>query len=154
MTLCVFLAVGSFTHQLRDDRFATLKGCFRRMPWTMVVLATAGLSMIGVPPTCGFFSKWYLIGGALTADHWGLVAALIFSSLVNAVLFFRVFEIAYYEPFADPHQEHRPALSYAEAPATMLAPMLFTAAGLVGLGLLTGRIVTHIIDAAIPAAIL
>jgi multicomponent Na+:H+ antiporter subunit D len=154
MTLCVFLAVGSFTHQLRDDRFATLKGSFRRMPWTMVVLATAGLSMIGVPPTCGFFSKWYLIGGALTADHWGLVAALIFSSLVNAVLFFRVFEIAYYEPFADPHQEHRPALSYAEAPATMLAPMLFTAAGLVGLGLLTGRIVTHIIDAAIPAAIL
>lgn len=154
MTLCVFLAVGSLGHQLRDDRFSALKGGFRRMPWTMAVLVVAGLSMIGVPPTCGFFSKWYLIGGALAADHWGLVAALVFSSLVNAVLFFRVFEIAYFEPFADPHQGHQPALSYAEAPATVVAPMLLTAAGLVVLGLLTGRIVTHIIDAAIPAAIL
>ncbi|MEE4607546.1 MAG: proton-conducting transporter membrane subunit [Desulfobacteraceae bacterium] len=154
MTLCVFLAVGSLRQQLRDDRFTTLKGGFRRMPWTMAVLVTAGLSMIGVPPTCGFFSKWYLIGGALAADHWGLVSALVFSSLVNAVLFFRVFEIAYFEPFADPHQGHQQALSYAEAPVAVLAPMLLTAAGLVVLGLLTGQIVTHIIDAAIPAAIL
>jgi multicomponent Na+:H+ antiporter subunit D len=120
----------------------------------MAVFAVAGLSMIGVPPTCGFFSKWYLIGGALAADHWGVVAALIFSSLINAVLFFRVFEIGYFEPFPEEPHGHPPALVYAEAPTTMLAPMLATAAGLIVLGLLTGRIVTHVIDAAIPAAIL
>jgi len=154
MTLCVFLAAGSLCQQLRDDRLTMLRGSFRRMPWTMAVLVVAGLSMIGVPPTCGFFSKWYLIGGALAADHWGLVAALVFSSLVNAVLFFRIFEIAYFEPFADPHQGHPPPLNYAEAPAAILAPMLLTAAGLVVMGLLTGPIVTRLIDAAIPAAIL
>jgi multicomponent Na+:H+ antiporter subunit D len=154
MTLCAFLAVGSLRQQLADDSFKALRGAFRRMPWTMAVLVVAGLSMIGVPPTCGFFSKWYLIGGALAAGQWAFVGALIFSSLINAVLFFRIFEIGFFEPFAASDHGHPPDLAYAEAPATVIAPMLVTAAGLVVLGLLTGRIVTRIIDAAIPAAIL
>ena len=51
------------------------------------------LSIIGVPPTCGFFSKWYLISGSIQAGHYGFMVALLFSSLVNVVLFFRVIEI-------------------------------------------------------------
>ncbi len=153
MTLCVFLVVGTIGHQLKSDTFDTLRGAFRRMPWTMAVMVVAGLSLIGVPPTCGFFSKWYLLGGALAAGHWGLAGALVFSSLVNTLLFFRIFEIAYFEPVNTGNYGHAAPLRYAEAPPAMLAPMIAAAMGLIVLGLLTGEIVTRLIAPAIPAAI-
>ncbi|MEO1919711.1 MAG: TSUP family transporter, partial [Paracoccaceae bacterium] len=50
------------------------------------------LAMIGVPPTCGFFSKWYLITGGMLAERWEYMAALMFSTMVMVVLFFRLIE--------------------------------------------------------------
>ena len=77
------------------------------MPLTMAAFVVGALSMIGVPPTCGFFSKWYLILGAVDAGEWSYMGALIFSSLINAVLFFRVIEVAYY-PDGDGHGHEPP----------------------------------------------
>jgi multicomponent Na+:H+ antiporter subunit D len=125
------------------------------MPVTMAVLVVGGLSIIGVPPTCGFFSKWYLINGAIAAGHYPFVVALLFSSLVNAVLFFRVFEIGYFEPFVDHHHGHGThSESIQEAPLGMLATMVVVALGLVVLGFYSGDIVTQIIDFAIPSQII
>jgi multicomponent Na+:H+ antiporter subunit D len=118
MTLCVFLASGAILFRRKHDGLANLKGLFRKMPFTMAALVTGGLSIIGVPPTCGFFSKWYLISGGIAAGQYPFVIALLFSSLVNVVLFFKVFEISYYEPFGDPHHgqgEHATG-PIAEAP--------------------------------------
>ena len=155
MTLCVFMAVGSLRYQLKSDRFEALKGAFRKMPVTMAVLVVGGLSIIGVPPTCGFFSKWYLINGGLAAGHYPFVIALLFSSLVNAVLFFRVFEIGYFEPFVDHHHGHGThSEAIQEAPLAMLATMVVVALGLVVLGFYSGDIVTQIIDAVIPSQII
>jgi multicomponent Na+:H+ antiporter subunit D len=155
MTLCVFLAAGSLLFKLKGDNFAALRGSFRKMPVTMAALVAGGLSIIGVPPTCGFFSKWYLISGALDAGQYHFVAALLFSSLVNVVLFFRIFEIGYFEPFAG-HGEHHghPSSMINEAPLGMTAMLVLVAAGLVLLGLFSGDIMTHVIMPAIPAAIL
>lgn len=155
MTLCVFMAVGALRFRLKSDRFDALRGAFRKMPVTMAVLAAGGLSIIGVPPTCGFFSKWYLISGGLAAGHYPFVVALLFSSLVNAVLFFRVFEIGYFEPFVDHHHGHDShADIIREAPLGMVAAMLVVAVGLVVLGFYSGDIVTRIIDVAIPSQII
>ena len=155
MTLCVFLAAGSLLFRLKGDSFAALRGSFRKMPYSMAALVVGGLSIIGVPPTCGFFSKWYLISGALEAGQYHFVAALLFSSLVNVILFFRIIEIGYFEPFIehDAHHGH-PATRLKEAPLSMVAVQLLVSAGLILLGLFSGDIVTRIIIPAIPAGVL
>ena len=154
MTFCVFLVAGNIVYKVNGHAFEDLKGLFRKMPFTMGAFVIGALYIIGVPPTCGFFSKWYLISGAIEAGHYGFMAALIFSSLINVVLFFRVIEIAYYEPMAGHHEEgahHSGGID--EAPLTMLVPLLIVAAGLVLVGVYTGDIVEHIIQFAIPKGI-
>ncbi|GAB6176319.1 monovalent cation/H+ antiporter subunit D family protein [Desulfobaculum senezii] len=157
MTLCVFLCVGCIAYRHENTHFDNLKGLFRTQPFTMTAFVIAALAMIGVPPTCGFFSKWYLILGGLEANHYGFVAALILSSLMNVVMFFRIFEIAYFEPFAEGHGHehgHGPAPQpIKDAPWSMVVPLLLVAVGLIVLGLYSGDIVTRVIDFAIPANI-
>ena len=154
MTLCVFLVVGNIVYKVKGYAFENLQGLFRRMPFTMGAFVIGAMSIIGVPPTCGFFSKWYLINGAIEAGHYGFMVALLFSSLINVVLFFRVIEIGYYEPFSDHHGHGSHSESIDEAPLSMLIPLLITAAGLVVVGLYTGDIVTQIIQFAIPKSII
>ncbi|MBC8463723.1 MAG: monovalent cation/H+ antiporter subunit D family protein, partial [Deltaproteobacteria bacterium] len=130
------------------------QGLFRRMPWAMGAFVIGAVCIIGVPPACGFVRKWYLINGGIEAGHYGFMVALLFSSLINVVLFFRVIEIGYYEPFSDHHGHGSHFESIDEAPLSMLIPLLITAAGLVVVGLYTGDIVTQIIQFAIPKSII
>ena len=150
MTLCVFLVVGNIVYRVKGYAFEDLKGLFRKMPFTMGAFVIGALSIIGVPPTCGFFSKWYLIAGAIQAGHYGFMVALLFSSLVNVILFFRIIEIGYYEPFNDHHGHEHHSKPMAEAPLSMLVPLIIVAGGLVVVGMYTGDIVNHIIQFAIP----
>ena len=153
MTLCVFLVVSNIVYKVKGYAFEDLKGLLRKMPFTMGAFVIGALSIIGVPPTCGFFSKWYLISGAIQAGHYGFMVALLFSSLVNVVLFFRVIEIAYYEPFVEHHGHDSLPEPMAEAPLTMLVPLLVVAASLILVGVYTSDIVNHIIQFAIPKGI-
>jgi multicomponent Na+:H+ antiporter subunit D len=160
MTLCVFMAAGAIVYKLEDDRLSSLQGVFRKMPVSMTAMVVGGLAFIGVPPTCGFFSKWYLISGGIAAGQYAFVAALIFSSLVNTILFFRIFEIGYFKPFVnvgthDHGQANPPAQSegIAEAPLDLLVPLAATTVLLIVLGIFSGEIVTRIIQFAIPGVI-
>ena len=157
MTLCVFLAAGTIVHRIGSDSFEDLKGIFRRMPLTMAAFAVGGLSIIGVPPTCGFFSKWYLISGGIEAGRYDYVAALLFSSLVNVVIFFRIFEIGFFEPFTDHHgggTESAAVRGPFEATGkSMLAPLMIAASIVVLLGLATNQLVQHCILTFIPAGL-
>jgi len=153
MTLCLFLAVGNISYKIQGVDLADLKGLFRKMPVTMAAFVTGGLSVIGVPPTCGFFSKWYLISGAIQAGHYGFVVALLFSSLVNVVLFFRVIEIAYFEPMNPHHGTFAIHDTMEEAPLTMLIPLLIVAVSLLVVGIYSGNIVTTIIAPVLPKGI-
>lgn len=145
MTLCLFMAASAIIYKVGGQQLTDLKGIFRRMPVTMTAFTLGALSMIGVPPTAGFFSKWYLILGGIQAARWEFVTALLFSSLVNAVLFFRIIEIGYFEAPAEK--------GLNEAPLSMLAPLLLVAASLVVVGLYSGDIIANIIRYAIPAGI-
>jgi len=153
MTLCLFLAVSNIVYKVKGCAFEEMRGLFRKMPFTMGGFVIGALSIIGVPPTCGFFSKWYLISGSIQSGHYGFMVALLFSSLVNVILFFRVIEIGYYEPFGAHHMHGSHPEPIDEAPLTMLGPLLIVAAGLVIVGIYSGDIVSHIIQFAIPRAI-
>jgi multicomponent Na+:H+ antiporter subunit D len=153
MTLCLFLAAGAIVYRTGSQRLADLKGLFGKMPLTMTAFTVGGLSMIGVPPTAGFFSKWYLILGAIEAGRWEFLAALLFSSLVNAILFFRIFEIAFFEKTGAVGDHGHHGAKVEEAPWSMLAPLLLVAVGLIVVGIYSGTIVENVIRLAIPAGV-
>ncbi len=139
MTLCMFLAAGIFLKQAGVVRIDQLDGMFRKMPLTMAGFVVGALAMIGIPPTCGFFSKLYLIRGGMESGHWGYVVALLISSLVNAVLFFRIFEIAYFgkKPVEGHghHADHSERSVIKEARLSALVPLLTTAVIIILLGI-------------------
>lgn len=154
MTLCLFLAVAAISYRMGGTGFDRLQGIYRKMPVTMAAFTVGAFSMIGVPPTAGFFSKWYLILGGIDAGHWGFVAALVISSLVNAVLFFRIIEIGFFFAPGDAHghghEAHHEEIK--EAPLQMLQPLIFTAIALIVVGLSSGPLVDKVIRLAIPGS--
>lgn len=153
MTLCIFLTAGIVVYKTKGHGFDNLRSLYKKMPFTMGAFTVGALSMIGVPPTAGFFSKWYLILGAIDSGHWGFMAALILSSLVNAVLFFRVIEIGYFEPFTKHHGHEGHPEHIDEAPLSMLIPLIVVSFLLIVVGLYTGDIVRNVISYAVPTGV-
>ena len=153
MTLCLFMVAGIVVYKTRGHHLENMRGLFRKMPFTMAAFTVGALSMIGVPPTCGFFSKWYLILGAVDAGQWGYMAALIFSSLVNAVIFFRIIEVAFFDASHGDHGEEHAPEPRDEAPLTMLVPLGVVAVLLIVLGITAGSIVETVIRFTVPAGI-
>ena len=152
MTVCLFMVAGSFIYKKGRVFIQDFKGAFQSMPWTMGAMIIGALSMIGVPPTCGFFSKWYLLSGAYQAGQYGFFIALIISSLVNAILFIRLVEAGFFgatsEEDPDPHSHHE--IAYADSPVSMLIPMWVAAVSLLIMGLYTADIVQLWIQPMIP----
>jgi multicomponent Na+:H+ antiporter subunit D len=94
----LFMLVGGIALQLGSVRLKDMAGIGRDMPITMAGFVIAGASMLGVPGTVGFVSKWYLALGALENGAWWVVALLVMSSLLVLVYMGRVIEIAYFRP--------------------------------------------------------
>lgn len=158
MKALLFLVAGSFRLKLghsRIDRFnASVR---RRMPWTTAAFAAGALSMVGVPPLAGFFSKWYLALGAVQASNWIFLAVILVSSLLNSVYFFRVLERLYMGKTGGAGKQEGPAGEAAEdgprdgeAAASMLVPVLLLAAALLVIGLLNAVVVKEVIMKMIP----
>jgi multicomponent Na+:H+ antiporter subunit D len=101
---------------------ASLAGLGSRMPLTAFGLVIAGLSLVGVPGTAGFITKWYLIVGAIDRGLWWLVAVIVATSLIAVAYVWRVVEAAYLRPARDG------AAAPGEAPLGMLAAGLAMAA--------------------------
>ena len=161
MMACLFFAVGAVVYKTGTRNIYQLKYLHRKMPFTMGALVVGGLSVIGIPPLCGFFTKRYLILGAIEGERWLFVAVLLVSSVLSAILFFRVIDNAYFDhkhaPDGDSHQES--VISPAEptgiddAPLSMLVPTRVAAAGLVLLGVASMKIISTMIQHAVPASV-
>lgn len=112
----LFMLLGCIALRLGGVRFDQINGIARVMPFTAFGIVLGGLSLIGVPATVGFISKWYLVLAALEAGHWWIVLAIVLSSMLAVVYVWRFVEAAYLrEPDA--------AVSrLKEAPLEMLVP--------------------------------
>ncbi len=151
MTLCLFLAAGAIIAKTGSTRIEDMKNLFRKSPVTMACFLVGAFSMIGVPPTCGFFSKWYLISGAIESARWEFAVALLISSLVNAVLFFRIIEYAYFgklpdrEAAEEVHAHHGDDSGVMdESPPSILIPLLLAAIAVVVIGILNKEIAGYL----------
>lgn len=125
----LFLVVGAVIYKTGIEDIAGLKGMGKKMPLSMAAFTIAGLSMIGVPLTVGFVSKWYLALGALSADMWFIVPIILASSLLTAVYFWRIIEGIY---FAEPPKskilsENNGPFLKDDAPLGMIIPTLVLA---------------------------
>jgi multicomponent Na+:H+ antiporter subunit D len=92
------------------------------MPWTMAAFSVGALSMIGIPPTGGFISKWFILGGAIQDDNYLALATLVGSTLLNAAYFLPfIFAAFFYEENVKPKKDH------GEAPWPMVVALTTTA---------------------------
>jgi len=126
----LFVALGCIAWRIGSSRLQDFAGLGYRMPWTMGVFMIGGLSLIGIPLTAGFISKWYLVLAALEKGWWPVIVVIIAGSLLAIIYIWRVVEKAY---LARPSAQS----TTAEAPASMLIPAWLLAIANVYFGLHT-----------------
>ncbi|QNB47063.1 NADH/ubiquinone/plastoquinone (complex I) [Thermanaerosceptrum fracticalcis] len=148
MKSCLFLVAGGVKWKTGEHTIEKYAELSRRMPLTMGAFLIAALSMVGLPPTAGFFSKWYLVLGAMEARMWPYIVVIILSSLLNAVYFFRVIEHVYMKK-AEPKATEENG-GGRELPVAMLVPIVLLGVGILVIGVLNEPIVTQILQYALP----
>ncbi|HVS64706.1 MAG TPA: monovalent cation/H+ antiporter subunit D family protein [Thermoanaerobaculia bacterium] len=92
----LFLAIACLGYRLGSERIDGLAGAGRRAPIAAFAFVVGGLSLIGVPGTAGFVSKWYLVLGALERGWWWLALMVLISSLLAVAYVWRFVEVAYF----------------------------------------------------------
>ena len=153
MKSSLFMVIGGIQYRFGEFRISQLGQIHKKMPLTVVTLCIAALGMIGIPPTGGFFSKWYIMLGAMGTEQYIYVAVLVISSLLNAVYFFRVMENVFVNK--DPQlKEVNPPAGKLELPLQMLIPIVVMGLGILVLGFCNASIVDGIIKLGLPEVFL
>ena len=112
----LFLALGCVMYRIGSVRIHDMAGLGRLMPWTMAAFVVGAFSLIGIPLTVGFVSKWFLVSAALERDWWPVALLVVLGSLLAIVYVWRVIEAAYFKT---------PQIQYGkvqEAPLSLLLP--------------------------------
>jgi len=127
----LFLVMAAVLLRTGSTHIDAMAGLGRRMPLTMAAFVVAGLSLIGVPLTVGFVSKWYLVTGAIEAGLWPVAVLILLSSLLALIYIWRVIEVAYFRP----PPEDAPVIR--EAPPSLLGPIWLLMGAVVFFGIFT-----------------
>jgi multicomponent Na+:H+ antiporter subunit D len=93
----LFLAVGCVVLRTGSANLDDFRGLGKRMPITMTAFVLAGVSLIGVPLTVGFVSKWYLVLAALEQGLWPVAVLILLASLLAVAYIWRIVEVAYFQ---------------------------------------------------------
>jgi multicomponent Na+:H+ antiporter subunit D len=137
MKITLFFCAGNIAETLGLHRISEMSGIGRRMPWTMVAFTSAAFGMIGLPPTAGFITKWYLGAGALAANmEWALIV-LVISGVLNAAYFLPIVYAAWFKPQTTAWDE-RIGRARFETDWRLLWPTLVTMLLSLGAGVLAG----------------
>ncbi|PCI54091.1 MAG: cation:proton antiporter [Gammaproteobacteria bacterium] len=117
MKSAIFLALGAVVYRLGSIQLSSFYGLGRQMPLTMAAITIGGLSLIGVPLTVGFVSKWYLLIALIEHGWWPVAVLVLLGSLLAIVYVWRIVEAAYFkEPLAG-------TMPVKEAPVLFLIPI-------------------------------
>lgn len=145
---CLFLIAGGVKWKTGEHSIYKYAEMSKKMPLTMGAFLIAAFSMVGLPPTAGFFSKWYLVLGAVEKNMWPFVVVIVLSSLLNAIYFFRVIEHAFMKK--DPEYQSKSSKGIKELPITMLIPIIALSLGIIVVGVCNAEIVTKVLQFAVP----
>lgn len=114
----LFMAAGCLVYRLGTDRLDKMTATSGCMPWTRGAFVLGGFSLIGVPGTVGFLSKWYMLQAAFESANWIALFVIIAGSLMAVVYFWKIVEVFYFREPADPEGD-----TISEAPLLMLVPL-------------------------------
>ena len=112
----LFMALGAICFRIGNAELKNMAGIGKRMPWTMAAFVGGGISLIGIPFTVGFISKWYLMLAAIERGWWPIVIIISISSLIAVIYIWRVVETAYFKPASNLNS------AISEAPLGLLIP--------------------------------
>lgn len=140
----LFYTSGALKYRYGIHETDELGQVYRKMPLTGLAMVVCALSMVGLPPFAGFFSKWYLALGAIENGQWYFVAVLILSSLLSAIYFFRIIEKLFMNKETVSEQE--PSVQKKlELPWQMMVPLCIIVIAIIGLGLGNAYIVENVL---------
>ncbi len=143
---CLFLVSSNLESRGKGIEIARLDASLRKdLPVSSAAFTLAAISMIGLPPTAGFFSKWYLLLGSYEEGRWFFIATIVLSSLLNAVYFFRIIERMYFGGGEEPASARRPAGTFL-----LTTPAVALALSLLVLGFGNAYIVSEFITPMLP----
>lgn len=134
--ITLFLCAGSIYVSTHKTEISQMSGLARRMPWTMGAFTLASLSIVGIPLTSGFVSKWQLALGTVDGHSLVLLVVLLAGSLLSAAYLGPIVYKAYFEK--EPASEAADA-EVREVP-WMVAPLAISAAASLILGLYPGPV--------------
>ncbi len=122
--ITLFFCAGAIAVATHKTKVSEMNQLGKTMPITMFCFLIGSLSVIGLPPFGGLWSKWYLIMGAVEADHLILVAVLLVSSLLNIAYLMPVAIRAFFVAPSNPPGETK----IKEAPLLCVIPLCITSA--------------------------
>ncbi len=117
MKAALFMALAAMIYRVGSAQLSDMKGLGKQMPWTSMSFVLGGLSLIGVPLTVGFVSKWYLVSAAVAEGRWPVAFLVVFGSLLAIAYIWRVVETLYFQ------KPSETALTVKEAPLPFLLPI-------------------------------
>ena len=124
--ITLFFAAGSIYTAHHLTEVSQLDGLGRRMPWTFGAFLVGAISIIGLPPLIGVWSKWWIgIGAAESGNYWA-IAVLMISSLLNVAYLLPIISRGFFLPL--PGQPADASVTRAEAPLPILIAMAITSA--------------------------
>ncbi len=113
--ITLFFCAGAIYVAANKTTVSQLRGIGRSMPWTMTAFTIGAISIIGLPPTGGFVSKWYILLGVLQAEQPVMAGVLIVSTLLSAAYLLPVVYTAFFQA---PEETGPP--THGEAPRSIL----------------------------------
>lgn len=139
MKIVLFFCAGIIITQTGKKKFSQIAGQARQMPITWACFTVGAIGMIGLPPVCGWVSKWALIQGCLEAERPIFAVVLLISGLLNMIYFLPpVFSAWFGEKDKNEEVYEEPVIKKKrEAPLSMLVPVSILAIFCVVLGLNT-----------------
>ena len=117
MKSALFLALAAVIYRIGSVQLSQFHGLGRQMPFTMAAIVIGGLSLIGVPLTVGFVSKWYLVLATIENGWWPVAVLILLGSLLAVVYVWRIVEVAYFKPALAGREGTK------EAPLSFLIPI-------------------------------
>ena len=122
----LFMSAGTVIYKTGKTRVSDLLGMGKFLPYTFIAFTIVSLGLIGIPPTGGFVSKWYLANGSLqVATQYGWVgpAVLLISAILTAAYLLSITIHAFFQPKEEQASEALEAQTPNHANALMLTPM-------------------------------
>ena len=130
--ITLFFCAGAILVMTNKTNISELRGIGRQMPITMAAFFVASLSIIGLPPTAGMWSKWYLLHGTIEAQQWWLMSVLGLSSILNIFYLLPISVRAFFDPVGAAQLSKQPLNKPSlEAPLPILIAIVISASACV-----------------------